>query len=62
MENTEAKRHVHPAILAWAKELRRPLTPQENELWQRLRENNSTASSSGGSIRFILGRLWLVIE
>ena len=37
MENTEAKRRVHPAILTRAKELRRPLTPQEHKLWQRLR-------------------------
>jgi very-short-patch-repair endonuclease len=37
MANTEAKRHVHPVILARAKELRLPLTPQENKLWQRLR-------------------------
>jgi len=34
---TDASRHVHPAILARAKELRRPLTPQEQKLWQRLR-------------------------
>jgi very-short-patch-repair endonuclease len=37
MANTEAKRHVQPAILARAKELRCPMTPQENKLWQRLR-------------------------
>jgi very-short-patch-repair endonuclease len=29
--------HVHPAILAKARELRRPLTPAEQKLWQRLR-------------------------
>lgn len=37
MRDTEAKRHIHPAILARAKELRHPLTPQEHKLWQRLR-------------------------
>lgn len=37
MRDTEAKRHVHPAMLARAKELRHPLTPQENKLWQHLR-------------------------
>jgi very-short-patch-repair endonuclease len=29
---------VHPDILARARKLRRPLTPQENKLWQRLRK------------------------
>jgi very-short-patch-repair endonuclease len=29
--------HVHPAILARARELRRPMTPQEAKLWSRLR-------------------------
>ncbi len=28
---------IHPAILARARELRQPLTPQEAKLWQRLR-------------------------
>ena len=30
-------RQVHPAILARARELRRPLTPAEQKVWQRLR-------------------------
>ncbi|MFN8460059.1 MAG: endonuclease domain-containing protein [Anaerolineae bacterium] len=29
--------HIHPAILARARELRQPLTPAEQKLWQRLR-------------------------
>jgi very-short-patch-repair endonuclease len=29
--------HIHPAILARARELRRPLIPMEQKLWQRLR-------------------------
>lgn len=29
--------HTHPAILARARELRQPLTPQEARLWQHLR-------------------------
>ena len=29
---------VHPVILARAKELRRPMTPQETKLWQHLRK------------------------
>ena len=33
---TQQKR-IHPAILARARELRQPLTPQEAKLWQRLR-------------------------
>jgi very-short-patch-repair endonuclease len=33
---TQQKR-IHPAILARARELRQPLTPQEQKLWQRLR-------------------------
>ncbi len=37
MTDTEANRRIHPAILTRAKELRRPMTPQENKLWQRLR-------------------------
>ena len=37
MLDSEASHHTHPAILARARELRQPLTPQENKLWQRLR-------------------------
>ena len=37
MTELEAKKKVHPAILARARELRQPLTPQEQKLWQRLR-------------------------
>lgn len=37
MSDSEATQHVHPIILARARELRRPLTPQEAKLWQRLR-------------------------
>jgi very-short-patch-repair endonuclease len=32
-------RHVHPAILARARELRHPLTPAEKKLWTRVRNN-----------------------
>ncbi len=32
-----ANRTVNPVILARAKELRRPMTPHEAKLWQRLR-------------------------
>ena len=31
--------NVHPAILARARELRHPLTPAEQKLWQRVRNN-----------------------
>lgn len=31
------QKRIHPAILARARELRQPLTPQEQKLWQRLR-------------------------
>lgn len=37
MPNPKPTRHVHPAILARARELRRPMTPQEARLWARLR-------------------------
>jgi very-short-patch-repair endonuclease len=37
MQDQKPTRHVHPAILARARELRRPLTPQEVKLWARLR-------------------------
>jgi very-short-patch-repair endonuclease len=37
MSNEQAIRHVNPAILTRARELRRPMTPQEIKLWQRLR-------------------------
>jgi very-short-patch-repair endonuclease len=37
MPDQEPTHHVHPAILARARELRRPLTPQEAKLWGRLR-------------------------
>ncbi len=37
MPEAKAKKHVHPAILARARELRRPMTPQERKLWNRLR-------------------------
>ena len=37
MPDQKPTRHVHPAILARARELRRPLTPQEAKLWGRLR-------------------------
>ena len=35
--NDEHPLHVHPAILARARELRHPLTPAEQKLWQRVR-------------------------
>jgi very-short-patch-repair endonuclease len=38
MPDEQAIRHVHPAILSRAGELRRPMTPQEIKLWQRLRK------------------------
>src|SRR5438552_10606265 len=31
--------HVHPAILARARELRHPLTPAEKKLWARVRND-----------------------
>jgi very-short-patch-repair endonuclease len=37
MSEPKATRHVHPVILARARELRRPMTPQEAKLWQCLR-------------------------
>jgi len=37
MPDSQPTRHVHPAILARARELRREMTPQERKLWQRLR-------------------------
>ena len=37
MPTPKATHHVHPVILARARELRRPLTPAEAKLWQRLR-------------------------
>jgi very-short-patch-repair endonuclease len=37
MPDQKPTRTVHPAILARARELRRPLTPQEAKLWGRLR-------------------------
>ena len=37
MPTPKATHHVHPLILARARELRRPLTPAEAKLWQRLR-------------------------
>ena len=37
MTELETKKQVHPAILTRARELRQPLTPQEQKLWQRLR-------------------------
>jgi len=35
--NSQPTRHLHPAILSRARELRREMTPQERKLWQRLR-------------------------
>ncbi len=37
MIDDKPNRYVNPAILARAKELRRPMTPHEAKLWQRLR-------------------------
>jgi very-short-patch-repair endonuclease len=37
MIDDSASRYVNPVILARAKELRRPMTPHEAKLWQRLR-------------------------
>ena len=37
MTDSKATIHIHPAILARARELRQPLTPQENKVWQRVR-------------------------
>jgi very-short-patch-repair endonuclease len=37
MIDDKANRCVNPVILARAKELRRPMTPHEAKLWQRLR-------------------------
>ena len=37
MTDTGNPKHTSPIILARARELRRPLTPQERKLWQRLR-------------------------
>ena len=37
MPDPKPTHHVHPAILARARELRRPMTPQEARLWQHLR-------------------------
>jgi very-short-patch-repair endonuclease len=37
MPNAEKQHRFHPAILARARELRRPLTPPEQKLWQQLR-------------------------
>ena len=31
--------HIHPALLARARELRRPMTPAEKKLWARVRNN-----------------------
>jgi hypothetical protein len=52
MVGPKAKRQVHPVILARAKELRRPMTPQESKLWQRFEVDRSAGASSGGSIRW----------
>ncbi len=37
MPDPKATKHVHPIILSRARQLRRPLTPQEAKLWRRLR-------------------------
>ena len=37
MTEQQAKKRVHPTILTRARELRRGQTPQEQKLWQRLR-------------------------
>ncbi len=37
MSDPKATKHVHPIILSRARQLRRPLTPQEAKLWRRLR-------------------------
>ena len=37
MSSPKPQKRIHPIILARARELRRPLTPQEHKLWQRLR-------------------------
>lgn len=37
MPDPEPAHHVRPAILARARQLRRPMTPQEAKLWARLR-------------------------
>jgi len=37
MSSPDQQKRIHPAILARARELRRPLTPQEQKLWQRIR-------------------------
>jgi very-short-patch-repair endonuclease len=37
MPDDKPTRHIHPAILTRARELRRPMTPQEAKLWNRLR-------------------------
>ena len=37
MSDKKANRHIHPATLAHARELRREMTPQEAKLWRRLR-------------------------
>jgi very-short-patch-repair endonuclease len=38
MAYQEATHHLHPVLLARARELRHPLTPPEAKLWQRLRQ------------------------
>jgi very-short-patch-repair endonuclease len=38
MTHPQKDRNPHPAIIQRAKELRRPLTPQEQKLWRRLRK------------------------
>ncbi len=37
MSSPKQQKRIHPAILTRARELRQPLTPQEQKLWQRLR-------------------------
>ena len=37
MPTVEKEKRIHPTILARARELRRPMTPQETKLWQHLR-------------------------
>ncbi len=37
-DSQQATRRVHPTTLVHARELRHEMTPQENKLWQRLRQ------------------------
>lgn len=37
MFDHEYNHHINPVLLSHARELRRPMTPQEAKLWQRLR-------------------------